>query len=165
VQLLPADRLPQVAARILAAQPEPPRQVGVNDILEFSWPVLIYLPVPPVTIGALVLLIPSINKLLLLPIALLGLLTVVAWLGLQIVPLVLALRRGRTDVGTITDVRVLPRGGFRGRLRLKHGASREPVDFYSLSLKQLRVGDTLNVLVDPASGRVAATLSKRDRPG
>jgi uncharacterized protein (DUF58 family) len=139
--------------------------VGVDDILELSWPVLIYLPVPPVTIAALVLLIPSINKLLLLPIALLGLLTIVAWLGLQIVPLVLALRRGRADVGTITEVRVLPRGGYRGRLRLKHGASREPVDFYSLSLKQLRVGDALNVLVDPASGRVAATLGKQDRLG
>jgi hypothetical protein len=163
VQLLPADRLPQIAARILAAQPEPPRKVGVNDILELSGPVLIYLPVPPVTIAALVFLIPGINKLLLLPIALLGLLTIVAWLGLQIVPLVLALRRGRADVGTITDVRLLPRGGYRGRLRLKHGAGKEPVDFYSLSLKQLRVGDALNVLVDPASGKVAATLGKKDR--
>jgi hypothetical protein len=165
VPLLPADRLPQVAARILAAQPEPPRQVSVNDILEFSWPVLIYLPVPPVTIASLVFLIPSINKLLLLPIALLGVLTIVAWFGLQILPLVLALQRGRAEVGTITDVRVLPRGGYRGRLRLKRGAGSKPVDFYSLSLKQLRVGDALNVLVDPASGRVAATLGKKDRLG
>jgi len=40
VQLLPADRLPQVAARILAAQPEPPRRVSMADIVEISWPIL-----------------------------------------------------------------------------------------------------------------------------
>jgi hypothetical protein len=158
VQLLPADRLPAVAARILAAQPEPPRHVGLRDILELSWPVLVYLPIPPMTIAVIVLLIPKINKVLLLPIALLGILTVGAWLALQILPLVAALRKGRADIGTITDVIVLPRGGYRGRVRLQHGRRKEPADFYSLSLKQLRVGDALKVLVDPVSGKVAAAL-------
>jgi hypothetical protein len=133
----------------------------VGDILEISWPVLIYLPMPPLTIAILILLIPGINKLFLVPIAVLGLLTIAAWIGLQVLPLVAALRKGRVDFGTITDINVLPRGGYRGHVRLEHAASTNPADFYSLSLKQLRVGNALKVLVDPASGKVAATLGQK----
>jgi len=113
-----------------------------------------------VTIAALIILIPGLNKLLLLPIALLGILTIGAWLGLLVLPLVTALRKGSIDIGQITDLVVLPRGGYRGHVRLQHGARSKPADFYSLTLKRLKVGDALRVLVDPASGKVAAALGK-----
>ncbi len=157
MKLLPADRLPPVAARIVTAQAQPPRRVALGDVLEFSWPVLVYLPVPPLVLAALLLLINA-NHWYLVFVALLGVLTVGAWLGLQILPLVLALRRGLMDVGTVVDVAVLPRGGSRGHVVLERGTGGRPVEFYALSLHALKTGDRLKVLVDPTAGKVSAAL-------
>jgi hypothetical protein len=157
VQLLPADRLPPVAARILAAQPQPPRRVSWSDVLEFSWPVLAYLPVPALALAALVLL-TNASKGLFLFVVVLAVFTIGIWLRLQILPLVAALQNGRADVGTIVDVAVLPRGGHRGHVRLEHGAGLDLAEFVTLSGQGLVPGDRLKVLVNTASGKVMATL-------
>lgn len=129
----------------------------MSDVVNFSGPVLAYLPVPAIALFLLTLL-TGMNKAWLPVIVVLGIGLIATWLKLQIWPLVSALRNGLADVGTVVDVAVLPRGGSKGHVKLEHGAGVNPLAFYSLSLHTLRVGDRLSVLVDPATGRVMAAM-------
>jgi hypothetical protein len=155
---MPADRLPQVAAKILSSQPDPPRRVSMADIWTINWPLLVYIVIPGAILNVVLSFVPrlpiAIRVLaIVLPLASLG-----VWLVLVILPQVVALRRGSLDTGTVVEVIVAPRGGYRGSVRLEHVMGSEPSTFYYLTTHTVKVGDRLNVLIDPASGKVLTTI-------
>jgi hypothetical protein len=94
---------------------------------------------------------------ILLPLSSLGI-----WFVLVIVPQVVALRRGTPDVGTVVEVMLQPRGGYRGRVRLERVQGSEPSTFYCLTTQTVAVGDRLQVLADPSNGKVLTTLGHAD---
>ena len=155
---MPADRLPQVASRILAAQPEPPRQVSLADIWTINWPLLVYIVVPGVIVNVVLLFVPRLPVAIRVLAVVLPLSSLGIWFVLVILPQVVALRRGTPDVGTVVEVMLQPRGGYRGRVRLSRIQGSEPSTFYCLTTHTVRVGDRLRLLVDPTNGKVLTTF-------
>jgi hypothetical protein len=148
-----------ITARILAAQPYPPRRVGLADIWSINWPLLAVILLPAAVLDAMVLLIPRVPRFVALLLVVLQLSTLAIWLVLVIVPHVIALRRGMPDSATVVDLVLQPRGGYRGHVKLEHGGSGEPVTFHYLTTtSEVKVGDRLIVLVSPRNGAVMATL-------
>lgn len=160
---MPADRLAPIAARILAAQPYPPRVVNLADVWTINWPLLAVIAVPGSILDLILLAAPGVPRWLLPALFLCQLSVIGIWVVLVIAPHVVALRRGMPDVATVVDIVLQPRGGYRGRTTLDHGAGTGPVDFYYLTSHVVRVGDRLNVLVNPNSGKVMATLGPIDQ--
>jgi hypothetical protein len=158
VELMPADRLPQVASRILAAQPEPPRRVSMVDIWTINWPLLVYIVVPGVIVNVVLSFVPRLPLAIRILAILLPLTSLGIWFALVILPQVVALQRGAPDVGTVVEVMLQPRGGYRGRVRLERVQGSEPSTFYYLTTHTVAVGDRLRVLVDPSNGKVLTTL-------
>ena len=128
------------------------------DVWTINWPLLVYIVIPGVILNVVLTFVPRLpiairTFAILLPLASLGI-----WFVLVILPQVVALRRGTVDTGTVVEVMVQPRGGYRGRLRLEHVQGSEPSTFYYLSLHTVLVGDRLRVLVDPSNGKVMTVL-------
>jgi hypothetical protein len=155
---MPADRLAPIAARILAAQPYPPRAVSLADIWTINWPLVAMIVVPGAILDVILLLVPGVPRwvplvLLALQLSILGI-----WVVLVIAPNVIALRQGMPDTATVVDIVLQPRGGYRGHVKVDHGPGLAPVDFYYLTTNQVKVGDRVDVLVKPSNGTVMATL-------
>jgi hypothetical protein len=153
-----------IAARLLAAQPYPPRAVSLAEIWIINWPLVAVIVVPGTILDAVLLLVPGVPRwvtliLLALQLSILGI-----WVVLVIAPHVIAMRQGMPDTATVVDIVLQPRGGCRGHVKVDHGQGMAPVDFYYLTTKQVKVGDRVNVLVKPSSGTVMATLGPAGQP-
>jgi len=160
---MPADRMPPIAARILAAQPYPPRVVSLADIWSVNWPLLAVILIPGPVLDLILLLVPGVPLWVPLVLVLLQLSTIGIWGVLVIAPHVIALRQGMPDTAIVVDIVLQPRGGYRGHVMLEHGAGTAPVTFYYLTSQSVKVGDRLNVLVSPSNGSVMATLGPVSR--
>jgi hypothetical protein len=153
-----------IAARILAAQPYPPRAVSLADIWTINWPLVAVIMVPGGILDVFLILVRGVTPwvpllLLVLQLSILGI-----WVVLVIAPHVIALRQGMPDTATVVDIVLQPRGGYRGHIKVDHGPGMAPVDFYYLTTNQVKVGDRVNVLVKPSSGTVMATLGPAGQP-
>lgn len=155
---MPADRMGPIAARILAAQPYPPRGVSLADIWSVNWPILAFILGPAPVLDITVALIPGAPHWVALLLVGLQLSTLGIWVVMVILPLVNALRQGMPDAATVIDLVLQPRGGYRGHVKLDHGPGIGPATFYYLTTNEVKVGDRLNVLVRPSNGAVMATL-------
>jgi hypothetical protein len=151
-----------IAARVLAAQPYPPRAVSLADIWTINWPLVAVIMVPGGILDVFLILVPGVTPWVPLLLLVLQLSTLGIWTVLVIVPHVIALRQGMPDMATVIDIALQPRGGYRGRVKVDHGAG--PVDFYYLTTNQVRVGGRLNVLVNTSNGAVMATLGPAGQP-
>jgi hypothetical protein len=147
-----------IAARLLAAQPFPPRVVSVADIWSINGPLLAVILVPGAILDVILLLVPGVPRWVPLLLLALQLSTLGIWVVLVIAPHVIALRQGMPDTATVVDIVLQPRGGYRGHVKVDHGQGMAPVDFYYLTTNQVKVGDRVNVLVKPSNGTVMATL-------
>jgi hypothetical protein len=147
-----------IAARLLAAQPYPPRSISLADIWSINWPLLAVILVPGPVLDIVLAVIPGVPHWIPVLLVLLQLATLGIWVVLVIAPHVVALRQGMPDAATVIDIVLQPRGGYRGHVRLDHGAGPEPATFYYLTTNEVKVGDRLSVLVSPSSGAVMATL-------
>jgi len=147
-----------IAARILAAQPYPPRVVNVADVWTMNWPLLAVIVVPGSILDSIPVVVPGVPRWVLLALFLVQLSALGIWIVLVIVPHVVALRQGMPDVATVVDIVLQPRGGYRGHAKPDHGPGAVLVDFYYLTSHVVRVGDRLNVLMNPSNGKVMATL-------
>ena len=147
-----------IAARILAAQPYPPRAVSLAEIWIINWPLVTVILVPGAILDVILLLVPGVPRWVPLVLLALQLSTLGIWVVLVIAPHVIALRQGMPDTATVVDIVLQPRGGYRGHVKVDHGQGMAPVDFYYLTTNQVKVGDRLSVLVSPSSGAVMATL-------
>lgn len=160
---MPADRMASIAARILDAQPYPPRRVSLADIWSINWPVMAFILAPAPVLDVIVTLIPRVPRWVVLLLIAIQLSTLGIWVVLVIVPLVIALRLGMPDAGTVVDIVLQPRGGYRGHVKLDHGPGTAPAEFYYLTTNEVKVGDRLNVLVSQSKGAVMATLGPVSR--
>jgi hypothetical protein len=147
-----------IAARVLAAQPYPPRSVSLADIWSINWPLLAVILVPGPVLDIVLAVIPGVPHWIPVLLVLLQLATLGIWVVLVIAPHLIALRHGMPDSATVIDLVLQPRGGYRGHVELDSGPGTVPATFYYLTTNQVKVGDRLNVLVSPSSGAVMATL-------
>lgn len=152
-----------IAARILAAEPYPPRVVSLADIWSINWPLLAVILVPGSVLDVILTLVPGVPHWIPLLLVALQLSTLGVWVVLVIAPLVIALRQGTPDAATVVDLVLQPRGGYRGHMTLDHGPGTGAVTFYYLTTNEVKVGDRLNVLVSPRNGAVMATLGPVSR--
>lgn len=128
------------------------------DVWTINWPLLVYIVIPGLILNVVFTFVPRLPIALralavVLPLASLG-----VWLVLVIVPQVVALRRGSLDTGTVVEVIVAPRGGYRGSVQLERLQGSEPSTFYYLTTHMVKVGDRLRVLIDPSNGKVLTTI-------
>jgi hypothetical protein len=152
-----------IAARILAAQPLPPRKVRLADAWSINWPVVAFIIAPAPVLDLIVAVIPGVPRWVAVLLIALQLSTLGIWIVLVMVPHVIALRQGMPDSATVIDLVLQPRGGYRGHVELDNGPGIEPATFYYLTTNEVRVGDRLSVLVSPSSGAVMATLGPSSR--
>lgn len=155
---MPADRLGPIAARILSAQPYPPRAVSLTDIWAINWPLLLWVIGPGLLADIVIAFIPRVPGWVYAVLIFFELSGLAVWIFLVIAPHVIALRRGMPDSATVVDLEFQARGGYRGHLKLEHGPGTAPATFYFLTTQQVKVGDRLSVLVNPGDGKVMATL-------
>lgn len=157
VKFFPADRLPLVAKRVLAAQPAPPRKVTWSDIWQVNWPMLLWILAPAAIMGVI-----AIGSAAYRPLAIfltgMAVLVLVIWTRRIIMPGIAALELGQPDVGTVVDVMRSPRSGYAGHLRLGGNGPESLTAFTYLSDRPVAEGTQLDVLVDPTRGKVLATL-------
>jgi hypothetical protein len=155
-----------IAARLLAAQPLPPRQLSLADAWSINWPVVAFIIAPAPVVDLIVAVIPGVPRWVALLLVALQLSTLGIWVVLVMVPHVIALRQGMPDSATVIDLVLQPRGGYRGHVKLDHGPGIEPVIFHYLTTNEVKIGDRLSVLVSPSSGAVMATLGPSEKsPG
>jgi hypothetical protein len=147
-----------IAARLLAAQPLPPRQLSLADVWVINWPLLAVILVPGAVLDAVLALVAGVPHWIPVLLVLLQLSTLGIWVVLVIAPHVVALRQGMPNSATVIDLVLQPRGGYRGHMELDNEPGTGPATFYYLTSNEVKVGDRLSVLVSPSSGAVMATL-------
>jgi hypothetical protein len=152
-----------IAARVLAAQPYPPRSISLADIWGINWPLLAVILVPGPVLDIVLAVIPGVPHWIPVLLVLLQLATLGIWVVLVIAPHLIALRHGMPDSATVMDLVLQPRGGYRGHVELDSGPGTVLATFYYLTTNQVKVGDRLSVLVSPSNAAVMATLGPSEK--
>lgn len=158
--LLPADRLRRIAARILAAQPNPPRKVGVVEVLAaYQFLGLVLISDVVILVALLVFGGPSVRPyvLVLAAIMILG--------GLTLSGLVVSSGRGALQNGILAEGEVLtaqrgswPSFGQHGLVRVDSGGRRFEAEFAWAGSPEVQPGQRLKVLIAENPDRVLVAL-------
>ena len=157
--MLPYYRLQIVANRILASQPDPPRKVGVGDVLWIPAPFLIAGFGFYAIVGAVLLLLDRPGqRAAILPFAA----VILIGAALVLVGIVASyagpLRKGVAATGGILTVGPGYRSGQRGRVRVESGGRSFDADYAWAGSPALAIGDRVGLLADPTKDAVLLTL-------
>jgi hypothetical protein len=152
-RFLPSFRLLDVARRLLAQQPEPPRRVSLSDMLEIWGPILVYLyGLIPVVALIGVLLKPPSGRLSTVELFALGFIAVGLVIGWTMLTMRRGLQSGVTAVGEVVAT------GNSGRTKvLVKGREIEKVDILRIT-RQLQVGDRITVLMNESQEKILLML-------
>ena len=132
--------------------------MSIADVWTINWPLLLYIVVPGVILNVVLSFVPHLPVAIRVLAIFLPVSSLAIWFVLVIWPQVLALRRGTPDIGTVVEVMLQPRGGYRGRMQLERVQTAEPSTFYYLTTHTVAVGDRLRVLADTSKGKVLTTF-------
>jgi hypothetical protein len=160
VTLLPADRLRSIAARILAAQPNPPRKVGVVEVLAaYQFLGLVLISDAVILIALLVFGGPTVRPYIL------AIAAIMIVGGLTLAGLVVSSGRGALQNGIVAEGEVLavqrrswPSFGQHGLIRVDARGRRFEAEFAWGGSPDVEPGQRLQVLIGPKPDRVAMTL-------
>jgi len=156
--LLPGFRLHDVARRLLAEQPDPPRRVGFGDLIEIHAPTLVYalVVVPVLAVGYITLsarhLLPLDDTARSGGLIFLAMALLMAWL---LVGLRNSLSAGVAATGEIVDVT-----RAAGHVRFEINGHTVEKAYRAPTLEKLAPGDRITVLVDPRKETVLLALAR-----
>ena len=143
-----------MARRLLAQQPDPPRRVTVNDLLEIYGPTLAYaFVVLPVAFLALLAVRHQLGSPLIARFAV----VLVAAVAVLMAFLMMGVR-GALQTGVVATAEILSATQLRGRLRVMINDRAIETDYRSNYIGRLEAGDRITVLVDPRKAAVVLTL-------
>ena len=147
-----------MARRLLAQQPDPPRQVSVGDVVEVHTPTLVYalvaLPLIAV-IGTVVRAsqpVPLDALIKLVALVVIGAALIMGWTLFRLRE---SLRNGVAATAEIVDA-----SPFAGRIRVSLNGRALETAYRSNSLDRLAPGDRITVLLDPRKEAVLLTLGR-----
>jgi hypothetical protein len=164
--LLPADRLRSIAARILAGQPNPPRKVGVVEVLAaYQFLGLVLISDAVILIASLVFGGPTIRPYIL------ALAVVMIVAGLTLAGLVVSSGRGALQNGIVAEGEVLavqrrswPSFGQHGIVRLDTPDRSFEAGFAWGGSPEVEPGQRIQVLIGTNPNRVTLTLGRPPQP-
>lgn len=152
----PEDRLNAFSARLLAEQPDPPRSVGLGELLSANLPVLGFLPFPALVAVAGYLAHQPLAYLVVGPSAIL-LLAAVVWQRMSDARS--ALQSGVAATGRVTRVEPGYRSGKIVTIDVEGAPASRTSMARSGAANVLVEGDVVQVMVDPDTRQVLLVLS------
>jgi hypothetical protein len=162
VQLLPADRLQSIAARLVASQPDPPRAIGTREVLT-AYSILGLLLVPDIVIVLALLAVvgPPARPWIVL-VAIVMAIFGIAVGGFLVSSARTALARGVVAEGEVLTVqpRAWPSYGHHGRLRVDLPGRGFEAEYAWAGSSSVRPGDRMRVLIDANGDRVLLSLGR-----
>jgi hypothetical protein len=154
-RFLPSFRLIQVARRLQAEHPDPPRRVSLLEVLDVYTPLLASIFIVLVAI----LLVPGKPRSVAATLVLLG---VMALGGLLLAGGLVTGAKGALEKGVLTTGEVVSARSGVARMRTTVIGRDLEVTFTSLRAGSLRTGDRFNVLVDPQKETVLMVIGRAE---
>jgi hypothetical protein len=154
-RFLPSFRLMQVARRLQAERPDPPRPVSLLEVVEVYAPLLASIFIVLIAI----LLVPGKPRSMAATLLLLG---VMALGGLLLTWGLVTGAKGALEKGILTTGEVVSAEGRTALMRTTVSGRDLEATFNSPRAGSLRAGDRFNVLVDPRKQTVLMAIGRAE---
>jgi hypothetical protein len=158
-RLLPGWRLVDVAQRILARQPDPPRRVGLRDVIEIHLTTLLY---AFVLVPALVVIYIRVRAPLPPSVTAQFVGVTILAMALLMTRMLLGLRNSLRN-GVAATAEILDASRSAGHLRVEINGHVVDSTYRSSPFERLATGDRVIVLVDPRKESVLLTLGRTNQ--